>query len=275
MASSLPLKRHRSSRWPTHAEPKRVCDHASPVSSIGDVSEDDVSQVLSYEEFRHLDLPAQENYFGEICKALHDQEYFSKSCPRIDMMILRHYDRDNRLSGQEAKDTFALQEELKQNWSLSKQPSVIPSPRYARPRMSECTHWYDNNLHWNSVKSKFELDRAQDRERRRYKPGDIDNLLRQYGFLYHISSSLLWYRLTLFTGEFDNATTDHYKSSWEVRFYHVDGVSTLRLWDSKGGVRGGFDGLKKSQADALEFLNFVTGFKFPHTYDGVIAGTVA
>lgn len=106
MASSLPLKRHRSSRWPTHAEPKRVCDHASPVSSIGDVSEDDVSQVLSYEEFRHLDLPAQENYFGEICKALHDQEYFSKSCPRIDMMILRHYARDNRLSGQEAKDTF-------------------------------------------------------------------------------------------------------------------------------------------------------------------------
>ena len=43
----------------------------------------------------------------------------------------------------------------------------------------------------------------------------------------------------------------------------------------KGGARAVFDGLKKSQADALEFVNVLTGFKFPHTYDRVMAGTVA
>lgn len=54
----------------------------------------------------------------------------------------------------------------------------------------------------------------------------------------------------------------------------MDVVSTLRLWDSKGGVRAVFNGLKKSQDDGLEFINSLTRFKFPHTYDGVIVGTV-
>jgi hypothetical protein len=148
------------------------------------------------------------------------------------MMILRHYDRDNRLSGQEEENAFALQEELKQNWSLSKQPSVSPRPGYARPRMSDRTDWYDNNLHWNSVKSKFELESARGHEQRPYKPGDIEDSLHQYGFLYHISSSLFWYHLTIFTGELNNAETDYYKSSWDVTSYHADGVSALRVWDT-------------------------------------------
>ena len=271
----MPYKRKRSPKGSTEAITKRFCDRASPVCSIGGILEDDISQVLSYEEFQHLDLSAQKEYFHEMCKALHDQECFSKSCPRIDMMILQHYDKDNRLSKEEVEEAYALQEDLKEKWRLSKPPAVIPNPRYARPRMSEHTYWYDNNLHWSSDKSEFELGYAQDRERRlQYKPDATENLSREYGFLYHISSSLLWYRLAIFMGEIENSPTDHYKSSLDMRLWHVDGVSTLRLWDSKGGVRGRFDGLKKSQADALQFLNFVTGFKFPHTYDGVIAGTV-
>jgi hypothetical protein len=164
---------------------------------------------------------------------------------------------------------------LKQKWSLSKQPLVIPRSGNARPKLSEQTRWYDTNLQWSSVKSKFEFELAQERQRRyRCIPDDIDKVLRQYGLCYYISSSLLWYRLTIFTEEFENAMTDYYKTSWDVTFYNMDGVSTLRLWDSKGGARAVFNGLKKSQDDALEFVNFLTRFNFPHTYDGVIAGTV-
>ena len=36
-----------------------------------------------------------------------------------------------------------------------------------------------------------------------------------------------------------------------------------------------FSGLKEAEGDALELINFVTYFKFPHTYDRVISGTVA
>jgi hypothetical protein len=47
------------------------------------------------------------------------------------------------------------------------------------------------------------------------------------------------------------------------------------MWDSKGRAKAEFSGLKEAKGDALEFINFVTRFKFPHTYDGVILGTVA
>ncbi|KAJ5215525.1 uncharacterized protein N7498_001965 [Penicillium cinerascens] len=119
MTSSLTFKRKRSPEWSTEAITKRFCDRASPVSSIGGIPEDDISQVLSYEEFQHLDLSAQKEYFDEICKAFHDQECFSKSCPRIDMMILQHYDKDSRLSKEEKEDAYALQEDLKEKWRLS------------------------------------------------------------------------------------------------------------------------------------------------------------
>ena len=53
----------------------------------------------------------------------------------------------------------------------------------------------------------------------------------------------------------------------------MDGVSTLRLCDSIGGARAAFG--RTSQDDALEFVNYLTRFKFPHTYDQMKAGTVA
>lgn len=58
-----------------------------------------------------------------------------------------------------------------------------------------------------------------------------------------------------------------------MKFYHMDGVSTLRLCDSIGGARAAFG--RTSQDDALEFVNYLTRFKFPHTYDQMKAGTVA
>ena len=60
-----------------------------------------------------------------------------------------------------------------------------------------------------------------------------------------------------------------------MKFYHVDGVITLRFWDSIGGARAAFGRLKTSQDNALEFVNYLTRFKFPYTYDQMKAGTVA
>jgi hypothetical protein len=36
-----------------------------------------------------------------------------------------------------------------------------------------------------------------------------------------------------------------------------------------------FSGLEEAEGDALEFIDFVTRYKFPYTYDGVSSGTVA
>jgi hypothetical protein len=83
------------------------------------------------------------------------------------------------------------------------------------------------------------------------------------------------YRLNILAGGLKEVETDLYKSSWDMTFHHLDGVSILRMWDSKGRAKAKFSGLKEAEGDALEFINFVTRFKFPHTYDGVISGTAA
>lgn len=155
-----------------------------------------------------------------------------------------------------------VQKDLKQKWNLSKEPSVNSASRHARPEMSEKISWYNDELQWYSVKSQLEL--AQNCQRcHRYIPDDKS--LRPCGSFDHISSLLLWYRLTILTGEPKNVTTDNYKFSWDIKFYHMDSVSTLRLWNSKGGARAAFSGLKASQDDALGFVNYLTRSKFPHT----------
>jgi hypothetical protein len=237
---------------------KRLCDGAQcPVV--------DGSQLLSYESFKCLEEPAQKKYFDDIFEVLSDWETFKKSCPRIDMMVHEHYASENRLSSDEQDATDAVQKGLNLKWGFAKKPAR----RKISPRMNERTRWVDDELRWNLDKSKFEIEQ---RGRFRSMP---DTELRQYGFYNHISSSLLWYRLTIFIGEPQIVDTDGYKSSWDIKFHHTDSTSTLRLWDSKGSARAVFEGLKDSQDDALEFVNFLTTFKFPHTYDNVIAGTVA
>ena len=43
----------------------------------------------------------------------------------------------------------------------------------------------------------------------------------------------------------------------------------------KEGPRASFYGSEQSQNDALEFVNLLATYKFPHTYDGTIAGALA
>lgn len=226
---------------------------------------DDGSQLLSYEAFKCLGNPAQKEYVDGMLEVLSYWDSFKKSCPRIDMMVHEHYNSDNRLSSDEEEASHALQQNLNLKWKLLKKPAS----RHTPSKMNERTRWSDDELRWNSDKSRFELKQG---DHFRYIP---DAEIRQYGLHNHISSSLLWYRLTIFIGEPHIVTTDGYKSSWDMTFRHTDGISSFRLWDSKGAARAVFHGLTESENDALEFANFLTVFKFPHTYESVIAGTVA
>lgn len=254
MASSFTSNNKR----PRESSPARGVKRAHCLS-------DDGSQLLSYEAFKCLGNSAQKKYFDGMLEVLRYWDSFKKSCPRIDMMVHENYDTDNRLSSDEEEAAHALQQSLNSKWNLSKKPASHHAPSEINVR----TSWSDDELRWNSDKSRFEFEQGG---RFRYMP---DTELRQYGLLNHISSSLLWYRLTIFIGEPQIVTTDGYKSSWDMNFHHTDGISSFRLWDSKGAARAEFHGLKDSQNDALELVNFLTLFKFPHTYDSVIAGTVA
>ncbi|KAJ5993176.1 hypothetical protein N7451_008900 [Penicillium sp. IBT 35674x] len=219
--------------------------------------------VSSFEDFQRLPELDQMIYFKQNFEAL-------RSIPRINLMVLQNYHEGDRLDEDELEATDQLQEELKNKWSF-----VRPDRKgLARRRQGECVKWGDENLWWNPSTQEFEMEDAQKSDQRHLLE-HFESTLREYGFLYHITSSLLIYRLILFMGSSQSIETDGYKSCWEVRFYHTDGCTFLRLWDNKGRPRVSFYGLKESQNDALEFLNLLTTYKFPHTFDGTIAGAVA
>ncbi|KAJ5714080.1 uncharacterized protein N7483_011261 [Penicillium malachiteum] len=230
------------------------------------------SRDLSYEEFELLDNRTRKKYFDSMRKWTNDWESFKKAGPRIDIMVLQHHDRDNRLTSEEQSNANSVDMMLKEIWRLKGLPVNVDSEHRSSRANERKTRWYDDDLRWNQDECHFELECSQ----RPYRHAvDMDGALSQYGLCKHISSSLLWYRLNIFTKSPITTDTDNYKQAWDMQFHHLDGASTLRVWNSKGAPRAVFDGLEKSQIDAQKFLNFLTMFKFPHTYDGVIAGTVA
>jgi hypothetical protein len=96
-----------------------------------------------------------------------------------------------------------------------------------------------------------------------------------YGFSYRVSSQLLLYRLTVTFGMPPPKKGDGYKSCWEVDLRHCDGASVLSFWDYKGAASVGFEGTTEASADALKLVNFLIGESCRHTYDGIVAGTIA
>jgi len=238
------------------------------------------SECLTYEEFQSLQDPHKMRYFDKLTAASTSWTAFEKSCPRLDKFVFQHYDNDNYLFCDELG--ISLQDNVKQRWSLREVSSPDSVPRREYGKRGSLVRWYDNYLRWSSANMRFEL-----------KPYHItllpiekmDSELELRGFLYHISSSLLLYRLTLLTGEIGEATgsqtgcpwdiTDGYKSSWNIPLRHMDSVSTLRFYDYKGQARALFSGSEEAQNDAVDLINLLTSFSFPHTYDCIMAGTVA
>lgn len=230
-------------------------------------------QLFSHEYFSLLSPLCQKQYFNEISEALHLWQNLGYSCPRIDKFILSRYDNDNRLTATEQWAAALMQESIERKWALFDVSLEDSSSACATRRPSESARWFDDDLRWNAVTSKFDLVPPQvSRSCYQYGP---DRPIGQHGFFYHISSPQLLYRINLLIGDLKDSTTDRYKCSWEIRIRHRESNSTLRLWDSKGIARAEFFGSKESEQDALEVINHLTGYKFPHTYDGVLAGTMA
>ncbi|KAL4862017.1 hypothetical protein BDV12DRAFT_179395 [Aspergillus spectabilis] len=250
-----------------------------PSSSSLILSTDDsraaTSLSLTYEEFKNLDNGAQEERFMIMLEALLKWEMMSKSCPRLDMKLFQLHPADTRLSEHEKKDTDHQLVDLQAKWSL---PGNEEGPGYQQSirlqSYREWASWYDDDLCWNTDKSRFEVCRHC----RHWSLDDNDNYFRHrslHGLFSHMSSQLLLYRLTIYMGRSPNLETDGYKTCWGTKFLHSNKLSILRFWDSKGAAKMEFSGLKASEEDALQLVNLLARLKYPHTYDSVIAGTVA
>ena len=196
--------------------------------------------------------------------------------------MFQHYDNNNYLSCDEPG--LSIQDNIKQRWRIREALSPNSTSRHEYGKTGSLLCWYDDYLRWNSANMRFELKPC------RFSPihfliEKVDSEFRLRGFLYHISSSLLLYRLTILTGELGETTdsqagcpweiTDGYKSSWDIPLRHIDSVSTLRFYDYKGQARACFYGSEEAQNDAVELINLLTSFSFPYTYDGIMARTVA
>lgn len=90
-----------------------------------------------------------------------------------------------------------------------------------------------------------------------------------------ISSQLLFYRLAATFGMPPLVETDGYKSCWDISLQYCDDSSTLEFYDYKGSASVRFFGSDNASEDALKLVNFLVGMECSHTYDGIVAGTIA
>ena len=90
-----------------------------------------------------------------------------------------------------------------------------------------------------------------------------------------ISSQLLFYRLTTTFGMPPPVGTDGYKVCWTINLQHRDDSSRLMFYDYKGAASVRFFGSEDASEDALKLVNFLVGMECLHTYDGIVAGTIA
>lgn len=132
-------------------------------------------------------------------------------------------------------------------------------------------------LGWEIASGRFVLEPGS-------KAWDTHAYLRPYQVM---SSAMLLYRLScLFPGDL-NATkhTDGYKGVWAVRLTHEASLFRIELGEHKGaatiwpsmhpGVPGDASVTEEFRQDFLELLNLLFSQDMPHTYDGVVAGSVA
>lgn len=94
-------------------------------------------------------------------------------------------------------------------------------------------------------------------------------------FYAQISSQLFYYRVTATFGMPPAREVDGYKVCWETELEHASGNSVLSLYDYKGSASLQFHGSPAASKDALALVNFLLSMKCLHTYDGIVAGTVA
>ena len=132
------------------------------------------------------------------------------------------------------------------------------------------TRWSQFDLVSDSEHSEVKIDSGH----ARWSPSPSSRKVSRY-MSREISSQLLYYRLTIVFGMAPMGDLDGYKVAWEVRLKHNDGGSVLSFMDYKGSSTVSFEGTTDASEDALRLLNYLISSDCLHTYDGIVAGTIA
>ena len=239
-------------------------------------------------DFTGLDIRLQSLLFGSFrdeinrLKAVERSwSRFKSRCPRLDREIYIPSDRiPNEDDWEEEKDDdekinpYKVMQIAYNKWSYVNPGEDERNLRTAMRRSSvseteQRVDWYSgSNLYY-------------DKEERRLVAVDRRETLHNL-MLYLsprlpdlISSQLLLYRTTIIFGMPPADESDGYKCCWKLMLRHHSGNGTLELDEHKGCPCARFSGSKDASDDALDLINFLTYLKMPHTYDGIIAGTIA
>jgi hypothetical protein len=140
------------------------------------------------------------------------------------------------------------------------------------------TRWTQNQLYSDSRGSDLKVCLHSDTFCAKCHPLDPESPsdpALSVSFIDRISSHLLYYRIVVTYAMPPSVEVQYPVCHWKMKLKHIDGISLLECKDSKGQAHVKFTGTAEASEDALGFLNYLTGEKCLHTYDGIIAGTVA
>lgn len=190
-------------------------------------------------------------------------------CPRTDLQIHLNPGRANY---DDREGIYEKQQQIARKWDY--EDDDIAS-RLAAGGTSDNLYWDATAIHWNSESSLYVYDlEAQEQQWR--GSGRQDLRLRMANrFTNRMSSQLLLYRIACIFGMPPQKECDGYKACWRVHLRHCGGASTLVLGERKGAINVHFEGSSEGNQDALELINLLVGTECLHTYDGIIAGTIA
>ena len=191
-------------------------------------------------------------------------------CPRTDLEIHLHSGRANY---DHQDDIYEKQQQIARKWNYEGDDDVATSP--AAGRTSDNVYWDSWSIYWNSESGLYVYDpEAQKREWMDFSRQDL-RLRMANRFTNRMSSQLLLYRIACIFGMPPQKECDGYKSCWGVCLRHCSGASNLVLDEHKGAISVHFQGSSEDSQDALGLINLLVGTECLHTYDGIIAGTIA
>ncbi|KAL9117936.1 MAG: hypothetical protein Q9187_005523 [Circinaria calcarea] len=210
----------------------------------------------------------------------------TRSCPRVDTKIHLDHNRIEYGDPDDEEDDCILREGFLAKWSYlgednNESQAGADAAWYAgraeanEDHLSRGTknhpniHWHHSDLICEPSESGLGLYV--------HRPSTPRSFYSKWSnsFWFRISSQLLLYRLTVTFGMPPPKETDGYKSCWEIELVHCDGASVLEFGEHKGAASARFRGTTDASDDALKLLNFLVGINCPHTYDGIVAGTIA
>ena len=178
--------------------------------------------------------------------------FYKRDCPRADRQLYTWAGRD-RLGEDEEDEKLQFQEK----WSYTADTQES-GRRYT--------------IDWSAWDLAVE-DPTSDQSRLVLKKDRKLNF--DASFTRTISSQLLYYRITAVFGMMPQSVSDEYKCCWTTDLWWEGGKGRLGLDEHKGAAGAFFHGTEEGSVEALKLLNFLVGDKIPHSYDGILAGTIA